>query len=242
MGLISTIQDWLARRPSALPAAPKPPDSAPRIRLGDGDLRWDSMEAVRKALKGKGTIKGTTVDLGGAVLLGSAITHPENRQDENSRGIEISIPGFVMVRGWVDDVPGGIEVQAPDCRFSGLTWIRIGEDAISTTRTEATGLKLTNCDFWNQGGDKTIQLNQALGAVLTDLGINYGITALRVQKAKWKTPHVIVLANNIRFAGMECGINIDGGATVRLGSPQFKNVRQKWVQGTNGGGGKVVIS
>lgn len=241
MGLIDTIKGWLGV-PAPLPPAPKPPADAPVIWLGDDDLQWDSMAAVKKALQGKCIISGNKVDLCGAVLLGSKITDPKNRQDENSKGIVISIPLFVLVRGWVVDVPGGIKVQSPNCRFSGLTFTRIGEDAISTTRQEATGLRITNCEFWNEGGDKSIQLNQALGAVLADVGINGGITGIRVQKAGWKMPQVIVMANGIRFRGLECGINIDGGATVRLGSPSWKNVRKQWVQGTNGGGGKVVIA
>jgi len=243
MSFIDRVAGWLGGRGSvAVPPAPLPHPEAPRILLGDEDLRWDSMEAIKRALQGRAVIRGRTVDLNGDVLSGRHITHPAERQDENSPGIKISVPELRLIRGWVVDVPGGIKVQAPGCRFVNLTFLQIGEDAISTTRREAIGLSLIRCRFWNQGGDKTIQLNQAGGAYLEDLEIYGGKTAIRVQKAAWKTAGTAMVANRVAFTAVDTAWNVDGGARVQCNGATFKGVRKKVVYGTNGGGGKVVMA
>lgn len=228
-------------RPPALPPPPQIPDSAPRIYLRDEDLDWNDMEAVRRALNGHGRITGGLVNLGGAVLDGSKITHPKNAQSEDARGIRVNFPGFALGNGWVHDLPGGIIVNAPRCQFNKLQFLKPGEDFLSTGKG-GTDILIWNCEFWNdRSGDKSIQLNQALRSYLKNVLIVGGITGLRVQKASYNTPKVILMADSIRFVGCECGINVDGGAMVRLSSGKFENVKKKWVAGSKQGGKVVVL-
>jgi hypothetical protein len=243
--ILETILGFFGRQP-ALPSPPKIPDSAPRIYLRDGDLDWSNIEAVRRALNGKGQIKSAlhgnyVLDLGGAVLDGSKITHPKNSQSEDALGIRISMSGFSIHNGWVEDIPGGIIVDALSCYFQKLKFLKPGEDFLSTGK-KGKGIFILECEFWNdRGGDKSIQLNQALMAYLRNILIVGGITGLRVQKASYNTPQVTVMANGMRFVGCECGINVDGGAVVRLSGGKFENVKKKWVSGDKQGG-KVVLS
>jgi hypothetical protein len=232
------LSDLLFWRKPALPTAPQPPKDAVRIYLTDDDLDWSSADKIRRALKGKATLDGYRIDLKGAVLDGRRITHPKDSQSEGSLGIRLKVNGITLTNGWVSDIPGGILVMATQCRFTSLKFINIGEDALSTNE-DGTNVTLRSCEFWNAGGDKAGQMNQALGAVLSDIKIVGGITGLRVQKASYGTPQVTVMVDGIEFIGCECGMNIDGKATVRLHGGKFANVKKKWIFGTKGGG-KVV--
>jgi len=239
MSLLDTLLFW--RKP-ALPTAPKPPLDAPRIYLTDSDLDWSSIQNIRDALQGKATITGYTINLDGAILDGRRISQPNDPQSETALGIRIKVNGITLRNGWVSNVPGGIKTQASQCRFLKLTFINIGEDALSTVGSEATNVTIRNCEFWNdRNGDKSVQLNQALGAVMTNIKIVGGITGLRIQKASYNTPQVVAMIDTIDFVGCETGMNIDGKATVRLHRGTFTNVKKKWVSGTKGGG-KVVES
>jgi len=109
--ILETILGFFGRQP-ALPSPPKIPDSAPRIFLRDGVLDWSDMETVRRAVQGIGRIRENILDLRGGVLDGSKITHPKNAQTEDARGIRMNIPGFTLINGYVNDIPGGIIVNA----------------------------------------------------------------------------------------------------------------------------------
>lgn len=239
MSLLDTLLFW--RKPS-LPSAPNPSKDDPRIYLTDDDLDWSSISRIREALKGKATIDGYRIDLKGAVLDGSRITRPNNQQNETALGVRLRVNGVTLVNGWISDIPGGIKVMSTQTRFTSLKFIKIGEDALSTVGPDATNITLRNLEFWNDRiGDKSLQLNQALGAVLTNIKLVGGITGIRVQKASYNTPQVTVMIDGVTFIGCETGMNIDGKATVRLHNATFTNVKKKWVFGTKGGG-KVVQS
>jgi len=230
MSLLDTIKSIFRGKPE-LPKAPRPPEESRRIYLRGDRLVWRDMADVKAALGDRVTYLGNTVNLKGAVISGKNLPHPKDKQNEGSPGVQIIIPGFTLINGWVDDSPGGLIVKRRNCGFRSLTFINIGEDALSTVGDDAMDLKASNCDFWNAGGDKSIQLNQAYGAILFGCRIVGGITGIRVQKDSYKTKDVNCSIRDFLFEGMETGMNVAGGATVRLGSPTFKNVRKKWVLG-----------
>ncbi len=239
MSLIQKIASWFGVKP-ALPEPPQPPPGARRIRLGNEDLKWDSTETIRRILKRPGV--GLTIDLEGAILDGREITHPKDKQDENARGITITVRGLRLINGWIIDVPGGLAFKVPGCQIRQLKFMKIGEDAVSTVGPEATGLGIHNCEFWNtRDGDKTIQLNQAKDATIRNCKIVGGITGIRIQKASYKTPGVIVPVDGVEFIGCETGLNLDGHATVRLTRPKFTGVGKKWVFGNKGSGTVVQL-
>ncbi len=239
MNLWQNFMALFGRRP-ALPKAPKPPLTARRIYLESRDLIWNDMDDVRRALGDDVKISGNRVNLRGAVLNGSKLSRSGNGQDENAPALTIRIPGFELGNGWVDDIPGGAVVKEKANRFENLKFINIGEYALSTVGKDASHLLITLCEFWNDAeGDKSVQLNQAYGAILEDCRIVGGITALRVQKDSYGTTGVNCLVRRCKFEGNETGVNVAGKATARLQSCTFTNVRKKWVTGS---GSKVTTA
>jgi hypothetical protein len=239
MSFFDSIRSLFGGRRPSLPAAPRPPDSAVRIFLRKDQVNWRTVADLKEALGDRLEVNGKRLNLRGAVLDGSKLPRPKNSQDENAIALTIGIEQFVLHNGWVDNIPGGIVVKAGFCAFEGLKFIRPGEDFLSTVGEDADGISINHCEFWNTaGGDKSIQLNQALRAVVNDTLVVGGITGMRVQKASYKTRGVTVVMRDVTFRGCDTGLNVAGGASVRLYSPVFKDVRKKWVIGD--GGGKVI--
>ncbi len=230
MSFLDSLKDLFGRKPT-LPSAPKPKADLPRIYLRADQLNWRNMDEVKRFFGSRAAIKGKTVDLRGAVLNGKNLARSSNGQDENALGVQVRIQGFVLRNGWVEDVPGGIVVKESYCSFEKLRFIKIGEDALSTVGEEADGIKISGCEFWNGGGDKSIQLNQAFAAIVQDCRIIGGITGIRVQKQSYKTNGVNCIIRGCDFEGCETGFNVSGKAIVRLQSPIFRSVKKKWVTG-----------
>lgn len=239
MSFLDSILGIFKRKP-ALPTAPKPNDAAVRIYLRADQLVWKTMEDVHRAVGDKATVTGKTVNLKGAVLSGKKLPHPSDSQDENAAALVILIPGFTLRNGWVDDFPGGNVVKVPFCNFEQLKYINIGEDALSTVGEGAHSIQIDRCEFWNDaGGDKSIQLNQAKGATVSNTRIVGGITGIRVQKDSYNTKDAVAILRQMTFEGCETGINAAGKATVKLQSATFKSVKKKWVLNN---GAKVIQS
>lgn len=164
------------------------------------------------------------------MISGKNLKHPKNRQDENSEGISISMEGLTLTNGWVDDVPGGIVVRTANCTFQKLKFLRIGKDALSTSGEAATGIRITGCEFWNDHeGDKSIQLNQAAGAILTDVLVVGGETGIRLQKTSYHTENAVCRLQHCTFQGCATGFNASGGVTVKTNLLTFRDTGKKWV-------------
>ena len=237
MSLLDTIKGWFGSKPK-LPSAPKPPSGTDVIYLRENDLDWNSLEKIRAVIGSRGVLTGKTLNLKGCVLDGSKLKHPSNSQNEDAPGVVIDLDGFTLQNGWSRDIPGGIIVKSAGNSFERLKFIEIGEDALSTTGKSATGIRISSCEFWNDGnGDKSVQLNQALGADIRNTKVVGGITGIRVQKDSYKTAGVTCYMKDVEFIGCETGINVAGKATVRLSGGKFTSVKKKWVTGP---GAKVV--
>lgn len=228
MGILSKIFN----RFTPLPKPPEVTDSIKRIYIEEDDLEWDSLKAVQKVLRGYATILGHTVDLRGMCISGANILRSRHRDDEKAPGIKIKNIPLHLTNGWITDIPGGLMVYSPHCRFSELKFLNSGEDFLSTVGENAIGIRISRCDFWNdKDGDKSIQLNQAKEAVLNDVKIVGGITGIRVQKDSYKTSDVMPYMKRMKFIGCQTGLNVAGGATVRMSESSFQNVGEKWVTG-----------
>lgn len=208
-----------------LPPAPKPPADARRIYLRGDRLIWRTIDDVRKALGDNATYLGKTVNLRGAVLHGKNLPRKKDDQDERAMAIQIQMPDIDFINGWVVDVPGGIVVKRRGCSFRNLTFVEIGEDALSTVGEEATDINVSRCEFWNAGGDKAVQLNQANGAALHRVRIVGGITGVRIMESSYRTRNVKCLLDDCAWEGCDTAINAGGGAEVRVISPTFWRVR-----------------
>lgn len=222
----------LTNRFVPLPKPPEMGDKVKRIYLEEEDLEWTSFKAIQKALRGHATVAGNTVDLHGKCISGLNLDRSGNRDSEKAAGIRINNMSFNLVNGWIDNIPGGIKVLSPYCKFENLIFTGPGEDFLSTVGLDAIGIKIVKCEFWNdKKGDKSIQLNQAKDAVLNGVKIVGGITGIRIQKDSYETPDVTARMRWMNFIGCQTGLNVAGQATVRMIESRFQSVGQKWVTG-----------
>ena len=231
MSLLDTIKGWFGSKPK-LPSAPKPASGTDVIYLRENDLDWTSLEKIRAVIGSRGALNGKTLNLKGCVLDGSKLKHPANSQDERSLGIVIDLDGLTLQNGWVRDYPGGIAVKSAGNSFERLKFIEIGEDALSTTGKRATGIRISGCEFWNDhNGDKSVQLNNSVGAMIQDTKIVGGETGLRSGKESYDIQNETCRLKDVEFIGCATGINASGRAVVRLTDVKFTNVKKKWVEG-----------
>jgi len=233
MSFLDTLKGLFGRKPD-LPTAPKPSSEARRYWLTkDDDLIWSTVEEARKALGNSVAIVGKVIDLKGGVIDGTKLPRPKDSQNENAIALVIAGSNFTLTNGWVRGIPGGIVVKRENCAFEKLKFIDIGEDALSTVGEDATGIRISSCEFWNdRDGDKSIQLNQAYGSTIRNCRIVGGVTGARIQKDSYKTPNVTCVISGTTFEGCETGFNVAGKATVRLTDSKFKNVKKQYVTGS----------
>lgn len=209
------------------------PDIKPtvKVKIPKDKAEWTSMEDVAAVLKGKGRIeiKGTTVDLNGAQLVGTSLKKYDDPQDERNQPLKVKIKGFKLVDGSTYAIPGGIVFSAPNNTYSDLIFLRMGEDALSNIMDTAPDATVTNCEGYG-ATDKTYQFNDADGLVFNNNLATGGITGVRLQKtgAKTKNPKVKEFRNN-RFVDTRTGVNASGNVKVRIDSSnKFENVASKW--------------
>ncbi len=209
------------------------PDVKPtvRIKIPKDKAEWHSMEDVADVLKGKGNIeiKGTSVNLNGAQLIGTSLKQYSDPQDERNQPLKIKIPGFKLYNGSTLSIPGGIVFSAPDNTYSDLIFLKMGEDALSNVMDQAPNATVKDCEGYG-ATDKTYQFNDADGLTFTGNLATGGITGVRLQKtgSKTRNPQTKEFRNN-RFVDTRTAINASGGVKVRLGSGnKFENVVERW--------------
>lgn len=197
---------------------------------------WRTMEDVKKTLGTKAKYSGTTVDLQGNAISGKKIKR-EGSQDEDSVPLRVYIDKFQLKNGIIRDIPGGIVVRAKDTTFSDLLFIEIGEDALSNNTDAAPGVTVLNCKFYNSGGDKSLQLNDARDAEIKNSYFTGGQTAIRLQESSGKARGVKATVTKNTFEKVPTAVNVSGHTTVTASGNTYKEVQEKW----NGGDHTKVI-
>jgi len=190
-----------------------------------GNPEWKDMKEVRADLGRGVVISGRTVDLQGGRISGKALKHPKNSQNENSVGVRIRIKGFTLKNGFVDDIPGGLIVFAPDVTLQNLTFTQAGEDFVSNEKDRSPGFRVMGCRFFNnKHGDKSIQANDGRGLIVAGNLISGGTTAIRIQKknARKQGGTAVVEAN--RFDRVDTAVNAAGRLTVFYRNNVFDRV------------------
>lgn len=220
-----------------VPSGKKPPEVTPKatIVLGAKNAVWDDMDDVREAMKGKPVIiKGTTLDLKGALVSGKKLKRYDDPNDERSQPILITIPKFTFRNGYLKDVPGGVVVKADNVTLENLISLNVGEDAFSSVVDKAANLTVRNCKAYG-ANDKSFQWNDARGLTFSHNYATGGITAVRIQKTdtKFKGIKTKELKNNT-FEDVQTGWNVSGGATAVATGTKYLNVEKKSVT-SNGG-------
>lgn len=201
-----------------------------------GETAWRSIADVKKTLGAKAKYSGNTVDLQGNAISGKKIKRGGS-QDENSIPLRIYIDKFYLKNGIVRDIPGGIVVRAENTKFESLLFIEIGEDALSNNTDAAPGVTVSNCKFYNGGGDKALQLNDARNAEIKNSYFTGGQTAIRLQESSGKARDVKATVTKNTFEKVPTAVNVSGYTTVTASGNEYKEVQEKW----NGGDHTKII-
>ena len=229
--LALTLGACASSGPSAGVSPPKLDPPATIYLEGDAPT-WSSLADVRKAIGSKGKLSGSTLDLQGCAISGVRLKHPKNSQDEKSTPLRIKIPGFEIRNGTITDIPGGIVNSADGPAFRKLTFVRVGEDALSNTKDQCEEMEVSDCRFYNGAkGDKSLQLNDARDAIVRGNYFTGGITAIRLQESTAKARDVRVFLKDNTFEKVPTAVNVDGYTTVEASGNIYKAVGKKWVLG-----------
>lgn len=217
---------------SSPPAGIKPPviEAKGAILLTSATATWDNIEDVRRAVKGKAvTVTSNSLDLKGWSLDGRKLKHYKDVQDERNEPLRINIPDFTLKNGYVTDVPGGIIGKAESQTYSGLTFTKIGEDALSSVVDKAPNTTVKNCKFYG-ATDKSSQNNDARNLTFTGNYITGGITGVRVQESKTKFKNIKVKSfTGNTFEDLQTAVNVSGGAKVTGFNNKYIKVGKKSV-------------
>ncbi len=218
------------------PIAP-PKISPPGTSYLSGEPVAASMSELSSLFKSRGKVSGKTLDLQGNAISGKNIKHPKNRQDEKAIPLRLRIDGLTIKNGIFRDIPGGTVNEGDNVTVENCLFIEPGEDFISTPKDKAPGLRIINCKFYNipekDGGDKSIQLNDARNARIEKTYVTGGITAIRLQESTAAARNVKVTVKDCTFENVLTGVNVDGYTKVTESGNTFRNVAKPWVLGKN---------
>jgi Pectate lyase len=153
-------------------------------------------------------------DLGGGIIDGRKCKRHKSKQDERNAGLDVLVPNLTLRNGFVRELWGGIIFRAGGGRVENVTWLNVGEDAVSTKIDRAPGLRVVRCTFYNERGDKSVQLNDARNARVTECTFYGGITAIRWQDHRTKARKVDCYSRANEFIDVETAHNVGGKMTT----------------------------
>ena len=208
----------------------KPPSFTPKytIKLTDKPT-WNSIDDVKKDIKGKGKVTGNVVDLQGGCLDGSKLKRSSNSQDESNTPIKLRISNFTLKNGYIINVPGGIVVQTPNVTIENMLFTGVSEDYLSNAKDDSYNFKILNCEFYNNSqGDKSCQVNGAVGLTVKDCYITGGVTAIRIGESSSKKKGDAKVENCV-IEDVPTFLNVDGKSQVFVKNNILKNVDKKYV-------------
>lgn len=214
----------------------KPPSFTPKYTIKlTGTPVWNNIDDVTEATNGKIKIIGNVIDLQGGCLDGSKLKKSSNSQDESNTPIKLRISDCTLMNGYIRDVPGGIIVQTPNVTIENMLFTGISEDYVSNIKDKSYNFKILNCKFYNNSrGDKSCQVNGAVGAIVKDCYITGGITAIRIGEST-STKHGNANVENCTVEQVPTFLNVDGKTQVYVKNNKLINVNKKYVtrEGSN---------
>jgi Right handed beta helix region len=191
---------------------------------------WKNMDDVREACKGKPVkITGTTLDLQDCQIVGTKLKFYGDN-DERNEPLRVNIPKFVMKKGSVRKMPGGIVFRKEAQRYESLVFLEIGEDALSNIMDDSPDAVIKRCKFYG-ASDKSLQLNDARGVTVEYCEFNGGITGVRLQKkgGKYKKPRTKLIRNNT-FNDCDTAWHLAGGVQVVASGNKYNGVNTRVVK------------
>jgi hypothetical protein len=190
---------------------------------------WNSINDVKEATNNKVKIVSNVIDLQGGCLDGSNLKKSSNSQNESNTPIRLYLSNYTLKNGYIVNIPGGIVVQVPNVTIENILFTGVSEDYISNIKDKSYNFKILNCKFYNNSkGDKSCQINGAVGLIVKDCYITGGITAIRIGEST-STKHGSAKVENCSIENVSTFLNIDGKTQVFVKNNTLKNVDKKYV-------------
>lgn len=212
-----------------VPEHRKPASSASVVYLRDNTTinNESNLAQLRDRLKGSRYFYSTSDnrfvwDLNGGILDGRHQMGDGGQSEDQEPLFRCNIPLLVR-NGFIRNNKDAMMFNVPNCGVQNLTWLTVGEDAISTHRN-ARNFTVRNCEFINhRKGDKSIQLNNGEGAHLENNMVFSGRTAVRLFSSINSLNSKATSKNNM-FIGNDTAWNIEYG-TLTSENDKYKKVR-----------------
>ena len=163
------------------------------------------------------------VDLNGGIIDGKKQSGSGNQNENQEPLFRAEIP-FALKNGFVMNNKNAATFNAPYSGLKNITFTNIGEDAVATSR-KAQNFLIKDCEFINPGGDKSIQLNQAKGAEISNKLIYGGITGVRVHESSWAAKDDEAFCSKNKFIGVDTAWNVSKGKLVVSSPNSYTGVR-----------------
>jgi len=190
---------------------------------------WNSINDVKEATNNKVKIIGNVIDLQGGCLDGSNLKKSSNSQNESNTPIRLYLSNYTLKNGYIVNIPGGIVVQVPNVTIENILFTGVSEDYISNIKDKSYNFKILNCKFYNNSkGDKSCQINGAVGLIIKDCYITGGITAIRIGESTSRK-HGDAKVENCFIENVPTFLNIDGKTQVFVKNNTLKNVDKKYI-------------
>lgn len=232
--LTASLNSCISTGSSGPTAGVKPPVINPtKTFYLTGQPYWKTIIDAKKFFGSSNAVSftGNTIDLKGSRISGKKLKHPSNSQDEQAQELKIGFDNLHLTNGSVDDIPGGIVLRGNKARISKLIFTTGGEDYVSTAKDTVSGTVIDGCKFYNGKGDKSIQLNAAKYAKITNCYITGGQTGIRLQESTSKTKGIKCEVSNTVFDQVPTAINVSGYTTLTVSGNTFKGVSEQYIGG-----------
>jgi hypothetical protein len=143
-----------------------------------------------------------TLDLKGNKIDGSKQKGDGGQSEDQTPMLRARVP-LIVKGGFVENNKNALVFYAPNSGVVQMTWLNIGEDAVAT-HDGAKNFLVDGCEFLNSGnGDKSIQLNEADGAIVRNNLIYGGITGARIGKIDYSAKTDVAECANNTFIGTD---------------------------------------
>lgn len=240
MGFLSNL--FYKQRPVQAPQFP----NRRRIYLYETMLSWDEDYIKSNSFTNLFIDKGVKlslvnrqIDFQNVILDGARLPHGK-RQDEKALKLRVELSKWDLLNAVFEDIPGGNYVVGVSTTYQKCCFKEIGEDAISTPRSTGQanhycGLKLLQCNFYNRsekdGGDKSIQLNNAHGCILRQCFVTGGITGARLGESRDQQKSGCIV-EGVTFDNVPTAINASGVLALTIKDAVYRNVKKELQKGS----------
>ena len=228
--LLSIVAVGLSSCASGPGAGVKPPTTNPKfvVKL-KGTPDWSSPEQIKKDLGNKVSVHKNVVDLNGGEINGKNLKHSGNSQDESNVGVKIRMDNLTIKNGFAKDLGGGLISYAKNTTFQNITFTGTSEDFVSNQKDVSDNFRVIDCKFYNNSkGDKSIQINGAVNALVRDTYVSGAITGVRLGESSSKRRGE-ARVENCTFENVSTALNIDGKMKVYTKGITLKNVPKPYV-------------